>query len=159
MNKFILLLVIALSITSISLSGDFTLNVTYTRGEKSKDTRSETEIYFVTFGEIRYEKEFYGKTLPDELAEFKRCKIGEVTLNKITELAAKHSINSNETFYMDPKGIDDFGTYINLDITLVMNGESYKISLSGDATHVMDTKAYRNSIEFIKEIRKIAKEC
>ncbi len=159
MNKFILFLVIALIFTSLSLSGDITLNVTYTRGEKSKDTRSETETYFVTFGEIRYEKNYSGITLPDELAEFKRCKIGETTLNEISGYISKYSIDTNETFYKEPFGIDEFGTYIDLIISLSMNGESYRISLSGNATEVMDNKAYMRSIEFIKELRNIARGC
>lgn len=137
----------------------FDLSVSYLKKENDRNNSERLESFSVSGRTASYSVEYKGKSMPGEVNETKNCNLSDYSFNSIINSVTANKIKQNVTVYRKEKIDGENIMYLVISAALVMDGETYTISLDGEANLVMGENIYRNVIDLIKDLRKIIKEC
>lgn len=150
-----LLLFFAASVFSQS----FNLEVYYSRADNDLNKTIRTETYSISGKSMVYGLDYEGKSMPNEIDEAKTCELTQLAFEKIMKSIADNKINRDETIYRNESVYDTRDFYLNLKVSLIIDGVPTTIHLEGESNRVMDNKVYLNVISFIKDLRVAARDC
>jgi hypothetical protein len=142
-----------LLVTSSNLHADaFILKITYTEGEKSKDSRSSTTIISMTGNEISYSKTFSGRKVAEN--QSKSCVFTDSQTTSIQDFITQNKLNVTDSLFQKHSKYKSFELFVNLTINLVMWENISEIHINGDTKEFDGVRLYENSLELIRIIER-----
>lgn len=157
-NIIFIFVLISLSAFSIC-AGEFTLAVNYLAGEKSKDSHSTEENFAITGRFSSYTIEFRGHKGKNQNDTEKTCSFSDKDIEKIKKAIIEKELNHSVAYSTEESKSKSFEQYCNITISIVMDGNTYKIALNGDLVDLKNNTDYNNAVSFIAMLRKMFEGC
>jgi hypothetical protein len=159
MKKLFLLLVISIIIPVVAKSQELTLAVSYKITDNTRDSREKGEFFSIGINDAVYDLTYSGRTFPDELNQNKSCLVSQSIISELRGSIEKNKISRNVDIDKSYFAGGVHSIYIEISIALVLDGEAFAYILKGDSENIMDSKEYNGAIQFIKDMRKLMKDC
>ncbi len=141
------------------LCDDFSVNIYYLNGEKSKDSHSSTEKITINNYDVTYSVKYSGRKSGNQLDAEKTCTFSEQDIKNIKETITKKNLNVNDSLFGETSKTKSYEVYCNINLTIIMDGNEYKIRLNGDVNELDNSDLYKNAVFFITMLSKMAKDC
>ena len=135
---------------------DFSLNISLTRGESSRDSHSETITITVNGSELVYEKRYRGFRASTRTPVRKVFSIKNEDLKRLKTLIIDNNLLSTDALAVAGKtgGVRRYFE-ITLDITLDGKKGSIKISGPRDASEIKTKSIYKRTDALVEAVYKI----
>jgi len=159
MKKLFLLFVISLLIPVAAKSQELTLAVSYKITDNTRGFSEKGEYFAFGINDAVYDLAYSGRSFPDEVNQKTSCLVSQSMISELMESIEKNKIARNVDLDKSYFAGGVHSIYIEISIALVLNSEPFAYILKGDSENIMDTKEYNRAIKFIKDLRKIMKDC
>jgi hypothetical protein len=157
MKTFLTVLILAISVNTFSQS--LVLDVSYYKSENDKNRSTRTEKISVTGSESSYSIDYTGRSMPNEINEVKNCNLSQAAMDEVFKSIESNKISRDVSFYAKERTNGEGTFYLIISVKMTYNGVTTEILLDGEANLIMENKAYRDVIDFIKDLRKIIRDC
>ncbi len=154
--SFLFLLVLHCSGTK---ADSFKLNISYFKGEKSKDSHSSNEIFSIEGQTVSYSIKYSGRRGKNQEDSQKECTFTEQDIANIKTTIISKGLNSNQTLTEENSKSKSFEVYCNIVLDLTLDGSDYKIRINGDTQEFNNNVFYNDTIFFIALLQKMVKDC
>ncbi|HMQ79396.1 MAG TPA: hypothetical protein PKE39_16085 [Ignavibacteria bacterium] len=144
---------------AVSAAQDLNLAISYLYGEKSKDSHSTEESYALSNSSMAYTVKYTGKKGKNQQDMEKTCTFTEQDLKNIAKTIEAKGLNVNDSLFQESSKTKSFEIYTRINIAINMDGQEYKINISGDTKEFDDAALYKNSVFFITMLRKMVEDC
>ncbi len=158
----ILTTILAAFILFVSINAcaqDFSVTVSYLRGEKSKDSHSSSEKISITGSSVAYSVKYSGRRGKNDVNMDKVCEFTEQNIKNIKETIIKKELNVNDSLFDETSKYKSLEFYTNISIAIQMDGQEYKIRINGDTQQLAHEQLYKNSVYFIMLLKKMVIDC
>ena len=130
-----------------TFADSFILNISFTEGEKSKDSHSSTTSIEMNGNEIIYSKSFSG--YGSGKTENKTCTFTDEQTSKIQEFLKQNNLNKDDSLFQKSSKYKSYEVFVNVTISLVMWENVSKIRINGDTEEFKGEPLYKNSLKLI----------
>jgi hypothetical protein len=152
-----LLIILFFGTVTKTFADSFILNISYTEGEKSKDSHSSTTSISMNGNEISYSKSYNGYKAGK--SETKTCVFTDEQTSQIQEFLKQNNLNKDDSLFQKSSKYKSFEIFCNLTISLVMWENVSKIRVNGDRKEFNDEPLYKNSLKLIALIENYLDKC
>ncbi|NOS84193.1 MAG: hypothetical protein HOP31_03545 [Ignavibacteria bacterium] len=158
--KYLLSIVLAAFLFTLSASAqDLNIAISYLYGEKSKDSHASEESFAVSYTSVAYSVKYSGRKGKNQVDMEKTCTFTEQDINNIRKTIETKGLNVNDSLESKMSKTKNFEIFTRINIAIIMDGNEYKINISGDTIEFDDAKLYKNSVFFITMLRKMVEDC
>lgn len=145
--------------SGVSAAQDLNIAISYLYGEKSKDSHSTEESFAISNTSVAYSVKYTGRKGKNQNDIEKTCTFTEQDLKNITKTIEAKGLNVNDSLFQESSKTKSYEVYTRINIAIIMDGQEYKINISGDTKEFDDAVLYKNSVFFITMLRKIVEDC
>ncbi|MBE2226483.1 MAG: hypothetical protein IAE93_04050 [Ignavibacteria bacterium] len=138
---------------------DLNLAVNFLQGEKSKDSHSAEESFAISNSSMAYTVKYTGKKGKNQQDMEKTCTFTEQDLKNIAKTIEAKGLNVNDSLFQESSKTKSYEVYTRINIAINMDGQEYKINISGDTKEFDEAVLYKNSVFFITMLRKMVADC
>src|SRR3990172_5382620 len=131
------------------LCDDFSINIYYLHGEKSKDSHSSTEKITINNFDITYSVKYSGHNEKSNFEKEKSCTFTDKEINSIKETIIDKRINITDSIFSEGSKTKSFERFFNINIEFVLDDVKTIIKMNGDTDELEDTDLYKKSIILI----------
>ena len=158
--KYLTSIVLAIIFSSAaSAAQDLNITISYLYGEKSKDSHSSEESFSISNTSVAYSVKYSGRKGKNQQDMEKTCTFTEQDLKNIIKTIEAKGLNVNDSLYQQTSKTKSFEVFTRINIAINMDGQEYKINISGDTIEFDDAALYKNSVFFITMLRKMVEDC
>src|SRR4030095_15625860 len=151
MRKLIILILFLLPV--ISFSEGIDIAISYTKGEKSKDSHSSTESIAIGGYKAAYSIEYSGRRGIGEQNDEKNCTLSKKKVQVIKDVIIEKGLNTNDELIDESTKYKSYELFCNISISMTIDGQDYKIKINGDIAEIGHKDLYKNAIALIDKIR------
>lgn len=151
--------VILFLMVSFSNAQDLNIAINFLQGEKSKDSHSMEESYAISNSSAAYSVKYSGRKGKNQQDMEKTCTFSEQDLKNIKQTIETKGLNVNDSLIQESSKTQSYEVYTRLNISIDMDGQTYKIVINGDTNEFEKEKLYKNSMFFITMLRKMVEGC
>ena len=161
MKKLVLLLSFFLMLLSAQKTAAqiFSLLVSHTSSERSKDSHSTTETFNLTGKNLSYTVTYSGRKGPNQKDEEKKCVLTDEQVNKISATLQEKKLNVTDSLINNLTGMEAPYTAETITITVTKGNKITKIRVKGTSAQVSNKTVYSNSLYLINMISRMLKTC
>lgn len=159
MKKLFLLFIISLLIPVAAKSQELTLAVSYKITDNTRGFSEKGEYFAIGLNDAVYDLTYSGRSFPDEVNQKTSCLVSQFMISELRGSIEKNKISRNVEIDKSYYNGGVHSIYIEISIALVLDGEPFAYTLKGDSENIMDSKEYNGAINFIKDLRKLMKDC
>lgn len=145
--------------SAVSSAQDLNIAISYLYGEKSKDSHASEESFAISNTSVAYTVKYSGRKGKNEQDMEKNCTFTEQDLKNIRKTIETKGLNVNDSLESKMSKTKDFEIFTRINIAINMDGQEYKINISGDTIEFDDAALYKNSVFFITMLRKMVEDC
>lgn len=145
--------------SGVSFSQDLNIAISYLYGEKSKDSHSSEESFAISNTSVAYSVKYTGRKGKNQNDMEKTCTFTEQDLKNIRKTIETKGLNVNDSLFQESSKTKSYEVYTRINIAIIMDGQDYKINISGDTKEFDDAVLYKNSVFFITMLRKMVEDC
>jgi hypothetical protein len=158
--RYLTIVVLAIIFFSaVSSAQDMNIAISYLYGEKSKDSHSSEESFAISNTSVAYTVKYSGRKGKNQQDMEKTCTFTEQDLKNIRKTIETKGLNVNDSLESKMSKTKDFEIFTRINIAINMDGQEYKINISGDTIEFDDAALYKNSVFFITMLRKMVEDC
>ena len=145
---------------SAQKSGDLSLSLSLTRGERSRDSHSQTTRITLKGRELVYEKSYGGYRGARTAPVRKSFRVKEEELEQLKKLVRENSLLTSDS--LEAAGAESSGVrrYFEIALDINLDGKKASVEISGprSATEIREKKIYRNASVLLDAVYKILVE-
>lgn len=145
--------------SAVSSAQDLNIAISYLYGEKSKDSHSTEESFAISNTSVAYSVKYTGRKGKNQNDIEKTCTFTEQDLKNIRKTIETKGLNVNDSLFQESSKTKSYEVYTRINIAIIMDGQEYKINISGDTKEFDDAVLYKNSVFFITMLRKMVEDC
>jgi hypothetical protein len=158
--KYLLSAVLAIVFfIGVSAAQDLNIAISYLYGEKSKDSHASDESFAISNTSVAYSVKYSGRKGNNQDDMEKTCTFTEQDLKNIRKTIETKGLNVNDSLESKMSKTKDFEIFTRINIAINMDGQEYKINISGDTIEFDESDLYKNSVFFITMLRKMVDDC
>lgn len=154
-----LILIIFFISSAICFSQGLDLSISYTNGEKSKDSHTTVESIAIGGYDAAYSIKYSGHRGPEQNDDSKTCRFSKKNINAIKDFIVEKGLNKNDSLFDESTKYKSFEIFVNISTAMTIDGINYKIRINGDTAEIGGKDLYKNVIELINKIRKMIEDC
>lgn len=157
MKKIITVIILFVSVNVFGQ--DFSVAVSYLRGEKSKDSHSSDESIAIDGKSLAYSLKYSGHKGKGEEDVSKVCEFTDQDIKNIKKTIIEKNLNVNDSLFDKQYKTKSIEFYTNISIAIKMDGQEYKVRINGDTEAIGEENLYQNAVFFINVLKKMSMDC
>jgi hypothetical protein len=154
-----LLILIYFAFAAVCFSQGLDISISYTNGEKSKDSHTTEESIAIGGYDAAYSVKYSGHRSPEQVDDSKTCRFSKKNIKTIKDFIIEKGLNKNDSLFDESSKYKSYEVFVNISIAVTIDGQDYKIKVNGDTDEIGHKDLYKNVIELINKVRKMIEDC
>ena len=161
MKKYFIILPLCFLFLNCSKSSadGLKIQITYTSGERSKDSHSTTEKFIIDGLDALYSIHYSGRRGPKQNDDTINCSFTQEQIDKINSIMTDKNLNIETSDLDENYKNNDYEYYSVITMTITQGGNIIKLQTNGDTKKLEGRPLYDNLLYLMNKIRSFINKC